>query len=251
MRPWCDRARLIAGALAVTLFAAPAATLAQAPAAPAERQGRPRARAREPRRAQGRAREEGRQVAGRRRGRAARGRRGAAHGPRRGGASRAALDGAHARRRARACASPTRSCSQATLDSGRALVEAPGLDALKIVTGGGGGSRPGPRGRSPPGPLDARDVSRGALLRRGGRLDRDPHARARHGGRRRARAGSPAGRAGGADGGPLARAGPGVRRPGGVAGAALEGHCARLPARDPAGGLRRGAAAARRHGVAR
>jgi len=35
MRPWCDRERLFVGALAVTLFATPAATLAQAPAAAA------------------------------------------------------------------------------------------------------------------------------------------------------------------------------------------------------------------------
>ena len=44
MRPWCDRARLLAGAFAVTLLAAPAATLAQAPAAAADR-ARSRSRA--------------------------------------------------------------------------------------------------------------------------------------------------------------------------------------------------------------
>ena len=72
---------------------------------------------------------------------------------------------------------------QATLEAGRALVEAPTLDALKLVTGEAevrGQGRAVVR-RQPGSTLVT--CLAGKLLRRGREVDRDAHARARHGGR--------------------------------------------------------------------
>jgi len=133
MRRWCDRALWTVGALAVTLFAAPAASLAQAPAA-AEDKG-PLALARlslverkvelEKQGARWQAAVEG--------------------GPLQIGEALRTGPDAVARLELPWMAltlSPGSSMRfpdafllSATLDSGRALVEAPGLDALKIVTG--------------------------------------------------------------------------------------------------------------------
>lgn len=135
MRPWCDRARLFAGALAATLFATPAATLAQAPAAAAATDQGALALARlsfverkvelEKKGAKWQAAVEG--------------------GPLSIGETLRTGPDAIARLELPWMAltlSPGSSLRfpdafllSATLDSGRALVEAPGLDALKIVTG--------------------------------------------------------------------------------------------------------------------
>ena len=138
----------------------------------------------------------------------------------------------------------------ATLESGRALVEAPGLDALKIVTAeaevrGQGRAVVRRQGRTT---LVTCLAGRFFVEAAGGTVTLTPGRGTVVAAGRAPR--SPGGRAGGADGGPVARARPGLRRPRRAAGAALEGRRARLPARAPAGGLRRGAAAARRHGLA-
>jgi hypothetical protein len=134
MRPWCDRARLIPGALAVALFAMPAATAAQAPAAAAEDKGA-LALARlslverkvelEKKGARWQAAVEGGPLA----------------------VGEAIRTGPDAVARLElpwmaltlspnsALRFPDAFLLQATLDSGRALVESPSLDALKIVTG--------------------------------------------------------------------------------------------------------------------
>lgn len=136
MRPWCDRARSLASALSLTLLAPPAATLAQAPAAPAAAtdQG-PLALARlslverkvelEKKGARWQAAVEGGPLA-------------IGEALRTGPDAVARLElpwmaltlspGSSLR-------FPDAVLLSATLDSGRALVEAPGRDALKIVTG--------------------------------------------------------------------------------------------------------------------
>ena len=133
MRRWCDRARRSLGAVAVTLLAAPAATLAQAPAATEDKGALALARLSlverkvelEKKGARWQAAVEG--------------------GPLQIGEALRTGPDAVARLELPWMAltlSPGSSLRfpdafllQATLDSGRALVEAPSLDALKIVTG--------------------------------------------------------------------------------------------------------------------
>lgn len=135
MRRWCDRERLFGGALAVTLFATPATTLAQAPAGPAAADQGALALARvslverkvelEKKGAKWQAAVEG--------------------GPLSIGEALRTGPDAVARLELPWMAltlSPGSSLRfpdafllSATLDSGRALVEAPGIEALKLVTG--------------------------------------------------------------------------------------------------------------------
>jgi hypothetical protein len=133
MRPWCNRTRLSVGALAATLFATPAATLAQAPPAAEDKGALALARLSlverkvelEKTGAKWQAAVEG--------------------GPLSIGEALRTGPDAVARLELPWMAltlSPGSSLRfpdafllSATLDSGRALIEAPGLDALKIVTG--------------------------------------------------------------------------------------------------------------------
>ena len=132
MRPWCDRARLFAGALAVTLFATPQAALAQAPAAAADQGALALARVSlverkvelEKKGAKWQTAVEG--------------------GPLQVGEALRTGPDAVARLElpwmaltlapGSSLRFPDAFLLSATLDSGRALVEAPGLDALKLVT---------------------------------------------------------------------------------------------------------------------
>ncbi len=132
MRPWCDRARLLMGALTVTAFATPAATLAQAPAAAADQGALALARVSlverkvelEKKGAKWQAAVEGGPLA-------------IGEALRTGPDAVARLElpwmaltlapGSSLR-------FPDAVLLSATLDSGRALIEAPGLEALKIVT---------------------------------------------------------------------------------------------------------------------
>ncbi len=86
----------------------------------------------------------------------------------------------------------------ASLEGGRALVEAQGRDALKVVTDGGRGPRPGPRRGAPPGQGDARHLPRRAVPRPGRRVHRHPRRGPGHGRPLRPRAVRARGRAGAA-----------------------------------------------------
>ena len=154
--------------------------------------------------------------------------------------------------RARPSAFPTPFLLSASLEGGRALVEAQGRDALKVVTEEAEVRGQGRAVVRRQGKDDARHLPRRPVPRPGRRVDRHPRRGPGHGRPRRPRAVRAAR--------PCRRrrpqaCGPGRTRstsaPGEPAGAALEGRRAGLPGRAAAGGLRRRAPPARRHRLAR
>ena len=135
----------------------------------------------------------------------------------------------------------------ATLDGGRAARRRARPRSAEARDGRGRGARPGPRGRAPAGPLDARDLPRRPLLGRGDGQGRRAHARTRQ--RRDGRQARPARpatcspRRGRACGRRRTRSSWRRRSRSSCAGRAAR---AELPARAVAGRVRRGPHAARR-----